>query len=75
MAFPPLRNSDHVVVSVVIDFSSNSQQDTLFHRIFYGYSCGAWHALRDHLRDVPWEDTFKFGASAAASQFSEWVQV
>ena len=24
MAFPPLRNSDHVVVTVVIDFPSNS---------------------------------------------------
>ena len=27
MAFPPLGNSDHVVVSVSIDFSSNSQWD------------------------------------------------
>ena len=38
MAFPPLENSDHVVVSVSIDFPSNSQQDALFHRIAYGYS-------------------------------------
>ena len=29
----------------------------------------------DHLRDVPWEDAFKLGASAAASEFCEWVQV
>ena len=29
----------------------------------------------DHLRDVPLEDTFKLGASAAASEFCEWVQV
>ena len=34
-----------------------------------------WDGLRDHLRDVPWEDIFKFGASAAASEFCEWVQV
>ena len=27
MAFPPLGNSDHVVVSVSIDFPSNLQQD------------------------------------------------
>ena len=27
MAFPPLEKSDHVVVSVSIDFSSASQQD------------------------------------------------
>ena len=30
MAFPPLGNSDHVVVSVSIDFSTNSKWDILF---------------------------------------------
>ena len=39
MAFPPLGNSDHVVVSVSIDFPINSKQDTLFHRMAYDYSC------------------------------------
>ena len=34
-----------------------------------------WDGLRDHLRDVPWEDIFKLSDSAAASQFYEWVQV
>ena len=29
----------------------------------------------DHLRDVPWEDIFKLNASAAASEFCEWVQI
>ena len=38
MAFPPLGNSDHVVVSVSIDFPSNSQWGTPFHRIGYDYS-------------------------------------
>ena len=38
MAFPPLGNSDHVVVSVSIDFPINSKQDTLFHRLAYDYS-------------------------------------
>ena len=75
MAFPPLGNSDHVVVSVSIDFQTNSQQDAPFHRIPYNYSCADWDGLRDHLRDVPWEDIFKLGASAAASEFCEWVQV
>ena len=69
MAFPPLRNSDHVVVSVSIDFPSNSQRDALFHRTAYDYSRADWDGLRDHLRDVPWEDIFKLGASAAASEF------
>ena len=35
MAFPPLRNSDHVVVSVSIDFPSNSQWDAPFHHKAY----------------------------------------
>ena len=30
MAFPPLGNSDHAVVSVSMDFPSNSQRDTRF---------------------------------------------
>ena len=45
MAFPPLRNSDHVVVSVFIDFPTNSQQDTPFHCIAYDYSCADWDDL------------------------------
>ena len=73
--FPPLGNSDHVVVSVSIDFPTNSQQDAPFHRIAYDYSCADWDGLRDHLRDVPWEDIFKLGASAATSEFCEWIQV
>ena len=39
MAFPTLGNSDHVVVSVYIDFPTNSQWDAPFHRIAYDYSC------------------------------------
>ena len=75
MAFPPLGNSDHVVVSVSIDFPINLKQDTLFHHMAYDYSCADWDGLRDHLRDVPWEDILKLSASAAASEFCEWVQV
>ena len=75
MAFPPLGNSDHVVVSVSIDFPINSKQDTLFHRVDYDYSRADWDGLRDHLRDFPWEDIFKLGASTAANEFCEWVQV
>ena len=75
VAFPPLGNSDHVVVSVSTDFPSNSQRDAPFHRIAYDYSRADWDGLCDHLRDVPWEDIFKLGASAAASEFCEWVQV
>ena len=42
MAFPSLGISDHVVVSVSIDFPSNSRQDAPFHRIAYDYSHADW---------------------------------
>ena len=45
MVLPPLGNSDHVVVSVSIEFPSNSQWDTPFHRIGYNYSCADWEGL------------------------------
>ena len=35
MAFNPMGNSGHVVVSVSIDFPSNSKQDASFHCIAY----------------------------------------
>ena len=73
MAFPPLGNSDQVVVSVSIDFPSNSLQDAPFHYIAHGYA--DWDGLCGHLRDAPWEDILKTGPSAATSKFCEWVQV
>ena len=71
MAFPPLGDSDHVVVSVSIDFPINSKQDTLFHHMAYDYSRADWDGLCDHLRDVLWENSFKLSASVAASEFCE----
>ena len=70
MAFPLLGNSDHVV-SVFVDFPSNSQQDSQFHCIAYDYFHTDWDGLHDHLRDVQWEDIFKLSACAAASEFCE----
>ena len=69
-------DSDHVVVSVSMDFPSHSQGNDPFHCVAYDYSCADWDDLHNLLRDVPWEDIFnKFSASAAASEFCEWVQV
>ena len=39
LAFLLLGNFNHVVVSVSIDFPSNSQRDPLFQCIAYDYSC------------------------------------
>ena len=73
MAFPPLGNS-YYVVSVSVDFLSNSKWDASFHPIAYDYSRVDWDSRCDHLRDIPWKDIFKLFASAA-SEFCEWVLV
>ena len=65
MAFSPLQNSDHLVVSVSNDFLTNSKQDGLFYCIAYDYPAD-WDGLCDHLRDVPF-DIIKLIASAAAA--------
>ena len=42
MAFSPLGNSDHVVVSVFVDFLSDPKQDVPFQCIDYDYYCADW---------------------------------
>ena len=59
---------DHVV-SVSIDFSSNSKGDVLFPCIANDYFCADWDGLCDHLTDVPWEDIFKLGGSLLLVNF------
>ena len=44
-----------------------------FHYIAYDYSRTDWDSLCDHSRDVPLEDIFKMSASAATSEFCEWI--
>ena len=43
----------------------------MFHRIAYDYSCADWDSLCGHLKDVPWEDIFKLGASASMNFVSD----
>ena len=50
MVFPPLGNSDYVVVSVSIDPLTNSKQDAPFHDIAYDCSCADCYGICDHLR-------------------------
>ena len=73
ISFLQLGNSDHVVVSVSIDFPLNSKRDVPFNHIAYDYSHAGWDSLHDHLGDVPRTDIFKLDASAAASKFCQWV--
>ena len=63
LAFPPLGNSDHAVILVSIDFSSNSKWDTPFYLTGYDYSGVDWDSRHDHLRDVTWKDIFQGSSS------------
>ena len=69
-----MRNFDHVVVSISIDFPLNSKGVALSHFVAYDYSRMDWDGLCDHFQDVPW-DIFKLGASAVAAEFCECFQV
>ena len=71
--FFPLGNSDHVV-SVSIDFPSNSKEVAPFHFTVVDQSFVDQEGLPDHLIDVPWEDVFTH-ASAGATEICEWVEV
>ena len=75
MVSSDLGNSNYAVVSFSIDFPSNPKEHAPFHRIVLIGPRADWDGLHDHSRDVPWDDIFKFSASAAASEFCEWVQV
>ena len=55
-----------------INWTEKTELDALFHCIAYDYFHADWDGLRDHFRDVPWENIFKLGASAAASEFCDW---
>ena len=39
ITYIPLWNSDHVVVSVSIDFPTNSKWEAMFHCMAHDYSC------------------------------------
>ena len=75
MAFSPLGILIMLLSQFQLTFQLIHNRMPTFHRIAYDYSRADWDGLRDHLRDVPWEDIFKLGASAAASEFCQWVQV
>ena len=42
MTFPPLGNSDHIALSVLIDVPINSKHDAPFHCMAYDYFCADW---------------------------------
>ena len=67
-----LGNRDHVNVSVWL--TAKSKTNAFLHSKAFDYSRVDCENFGDHLRYVPWFNTFKLGASAAA-EFCEWVHV
>ena len=64
-----MGNSDHVVY-MLFQFLLTS----LHHAAYNGDHLRDDHlreSSRDHLRDVPWDNIFKLGASATAAEFCD----
>ena len=74
-SYPPLGTSDHVVVSVFVDFKVKSVHDAPFHRTVFSYDKADWDGFRDFIRDVPWSSIFQINVSFAAGEVSEWLQI
>ena len=74
MAFSPMGKPDHVI-SVSIDLPINLKQDAPFHHIVYNFSYADWDGFCDYLRDVLWEDIFRFSFSAAVREFCDMFRL
>ena len=55
-------------VSVFVGFLSNSKGDTPFRCTACDYSHADCDGLLEHLKDIQWEDTFKFSSSAGRTE-------
>ena len=57
---PSLRSLSYIVISVSLEFLSNSKGDAPFHSTVFDHSRTGWVGLNDHLRDVLWEITLNW---------------
>ena len=67
-----------MVVSVSIDFPSNTKWDALLHHIAYDYFRADWNRLCDHMRNVPWDDRVRQIAACAyvcTSMFDDHTKI
>ena len=64
-----------------IDFPSNSEGGgggvlhIIAQCLMFDFSCADYDGVGDDVWDFSWEDFFKFGTSATATEFCERVQV
>ena len=75
MAFPPLGILIMLLSQFLLTFQINLNRTPHFIAWLMTILVLIWHGLHDHLRDVLWKDIFNIGASAAASELCEWVQL
>ena len=66
MLFSPSTNSDHVIVSISIEFLSG---DAPFYHTSFDFFCIHDDGLHDHLKDVLWKSILTLGTFSAASRF------
>ena len=70
-----VENSDHVIISVFINFPSNGNGGAHFYTTNLNFSHTHWNDLRDYFRNVPLVNIFKLGTSPAASEFRDWSRL
>ena len=64
-----------ILIVLLIDFPTNSQQDAPFHRIAYDYFRADWDGLRDHLGDVSWRISFNLVLLLLLVNFVGWFRL
>ena len=59
------------MVSIFIVFAVSSEKDAPYHHKTFDYSRADWYGFCEDLRDVPWNNTYRYGASKATFEFYE----
>ena len=71
---PPLGSSDHLVISIDIDFMVRSTNEHPYYCNVYSFNNAGWDGFRDY-RDVPWLDIFGHNVNQAGKKISDWIQI
>ena len=63
-----ILRSDHLVISVDIDFIEKSRNEHPYQRNVYSYSKADWDGFHDYLRDVPRPTIFGYNVKKSAKE-------
>ena len=70
---PPFGTSDHVVISVTVNFPPKQSTEVPFHRTVYRYRKADWDSFRFFLADMPVSRYLQMNASEATALISDWI--